>query len=466
VLVLGLIVDDDGRKMSKSQGNIIDPWSLIDTHGADALRWQMLTDGSPWVNRRVGDESVGMVVRRFLLTLWNTAVFFTTYAAIDGWTPATSKAPAVGDRDVMDRWILAELADAVEGVDQALWRYDTTTAGTRLSQFADDLSNWYVRRTRRRFWSPDAADSPDKDAAFATLHECLTTLITLLAPMTPFVADELYEQLVRAVDDDAPDSVHLCDFPRAQPSHRDDSLRAAMHTARQVVTVGLAARNEAGIGVRQPLARALVTMPDRSGWEWVAGVVADELNVKAIDIPDSSGETITIRLKPNFRALGPAFGKDTVAVAAALGAAPADQIVAQLRDTGQVTLKVGTRRVAVTSDQVHIIEEPRTGWTVASDAGFSVALDVTIDRDLRLEGLARELVRALNDLRRRFDLALDQRIRLHIAVDGDLAAALHAHRAAIAADVLAVAVDDSPAMDAGTELTVAGHALRVAVEPE
>jgi isoleucyl-tRNA synthetase len=464
VLCLGLIVDDDGRKMSKSQGNIIDPWSLIDTYGADALRWQMLTDGSPWVNRRVGDESVGMVVRRLLLTLWNTAVFFTTYAALDGWSPVTSSAAAVADRDVMDRWVLAELADVVGVVDQALWRYDTTTAGARLSQFIDDLSNWYVRRTRRRFWSPDGAGSPDKDAAFATLHECLTTLVVLLAPFTPFIADELHEHLVGAVDADAPDSVHLCDFPQAQSSHRDDGLRAAMQGARQVVTLGLAARNDAGIGVRQPLARALATMPDSGGWAQVAGVVADELNVKALDVPESSADTVSVHLRPNFRALGPGFGRDTSSVAAAITAAPAEEVAAALRETGQATLEVDGRPVIVTSDQVQVIEEPRTGWTVASEAGYSVALDVTINTDLLLEGLARELVRALNDLRRSLDLPLDQRINLRVDTSGDMLAALVAHRNAIAAEVLAVDIDLG-AVDGGTDIAVAGHPVRVTVQP-
>jgi isoleucyl-tRNA synthetase len=461
VLCLGLIVDDHGRKMSKSKGNIIDPWSLIDAHGADALRWQMLTDGSPWGNRRVGDASVGEVVRTFLLTLWNTAVFFTTYAALDGWTPATP-APAVAERDVMDRWILAELADVVDAVDGALWRYDTTTAGQRLTRFTDDLSNWYVRRTRRRFWSSDAADAPSRAAAYATLHECLVTLVTLLAPFTPFIADELYERLVLAVDGDAPDSVHLCDFPRARAAHRDDGLRSAMRGARKVVTLGLAARNDAGIAVRQPLRRGLVTMPDPDGWSQVAGVVAEELNVKALEIPESSAGAVTVRLKPNFRALGPVFGRDTAAVAAAIGAAPAERTAAELRARGQATLDVDSRQVVVDGDQVSIIEEPRTGWTVAGDAGYSVALDITIDRDLLLEGLARELIRAFNDLRRRLDLPLDQRIRLRVDAGGDVADALAVHRDAIAAGVLAV---DIAAADGGdTEVTVAGRTLQATVE--
>ena len=463
VLVLGLIVDDYGRKMSKSVGNIVDPWSLIDAHGADALRWQMLTDGSPWVNRRVGDATVSEVVRKFLLTLWNTAVFFSTYAALDDWTPAASAAPPVSERDVMDRWILAELADTVDIVDATLERYDATTAGRRLTQFTDDLSNWYVRRNRRRFWAPDAADAPDKDAAFSTLHECLVTLTAMLAPFTPFVADELYEQLVRSVDPEAPESVHLLRFPESNPDHRDEQLRSAMDGARQATTLGLSARNEAGIGVRQPLARALVTMPDRDGWQRVADVVADELNVKSLEIPESSTETVTLRLKPNFRSLGPVFGRQTPDVARAIEHADAPSTAQALRDNGKADVDVDGGTVTITTDQVQILEEPRTGWVVASDAGWSVALDVTVDDALRREGLAREWIRALNDLRKAHDFALDQRIRVQVAASGELAAALDAHRATIAEDVLAIAVDDSPRGD--EEVQIAGAIAHVTLEP-
>ena len=462
VLVLGLLVDDAGRKMSKSLGNIVDPWALIANHGADALRWQLLTDGSPWVNRRVGDATVGEVVRKFLLTLWNTTVFFSTYASLDGWTPEASTAPAARDRDVMDRWILAELADTVDVVDAALERFDATTAGRRLTQFTDDLSNWYVRRSRRRFWSAEGAQAPDKDAAFATLHECLVTVSALLAPFVPFVADELYEHLVRSVDADAPDSVHLLRFPTADPDHRDNELRTAMSGARQAATLGLAARNDAGIGVRQPLARALVTMPDRTGWERVAPIVAEELNVKALDVPDSSTETVRLRLKPNFRALGPVFGKRTPEVARAIEAADAETVGSALRENGAAGVAIDGDVVEVSAEQVQVLEEPRTGWMVASDAGWSVALDVTIDEDLRREGLAREWVRALNDLRKQRDLDLDQRIRLAVAASGDAAAALLAHRDTIAQEVLAVELVET---DSGqTELEVAGHAVGVTLE--
>ncbi|MDP8932551.1 MAG: isoleucine--tRNA ligase, partial [Actinomycetota bacterium] len=224
VLCLGHIVDEQGRKMSKSLGNVLDPWELLDRSGADAMRWLMLTEGSPWLNRRVGPHLLDDIVRRFLLTVWNTHYFFTTYATIDGYQLG-EPAPPVGERHVMDRWVLAELADVCDDVDRCLERYDVTTAGRRLERFVDDLSNWYVRRTRRRFWKAIADDRADKAAAYATLHTCLATLARLLAPFTPFVADQLWEDLVVSQDPRAPVSVHLTDFPTPPREWRDEGLK-------------------------------------------------------------------------------------------------------------------------------------------------------------------------------------------------------------------------------------------------
>ena len=464
VLVLGHIVDADGRKMSKSVGNVLNPWDVVASHGADALRWLMLTDGSPWVNRRVGEGPLDEVVRKILLTLWNTHYFFMTYARLDDWTPETSRAPGVGERDVMDRWVLADLADTVAIVDAALETYDTTTAGRRLAAFVDDLSNWYVRRSRRRFWAPE--DAPGKDAAFATLHECLVTVAALLAPFTPFIADELYEQLVFDVDTGAPESVHLLDFPRPDEDAVDDDLRTAMAAARVVTELGRRARNDAQIPVRQPLAQALVTLPDeaRAHWPAVAAVVAEELNVKELSVPESSEETVSFRLKPNFRALGPDFGKRTPVVARAIEAADAGGLAALLRADGAAQIDVNGDSVTVTSEQVTVLEESRTGWQVTSDGAYSVALDLTIDETLRREGLARELVRALNDLRKRRDFRLDQRIAVELAVDGDLAAAVREHAETVAAEVLATRFARGDA-EGGERLEVGGFDALVRVEP-
>ena len=442
VLCLGHIVDSDGRKMSKSVGNILDPWELVDSRGADALRWLLLTEGSPWVARRVGTQLLDEVVRKFLLTVWNTYYFFTTYALIDGWSPATSQAAPVADRPVMDRWILAELAETVRAVDAGLETFDSTNAGKAIATFVDNLSNWYVRRSRSRFWAADTDDAiaGDKDAAFATLHECLVTLTALLAPFTPFVADELYDNLVRSVDDGAPDSVHLLDFPVPDPAAIDDDLRAAMTGARRIVELGRRARNDAKIGVRQPLHRALVNLPagERAAWSAVADVVASELNVKQMDVAEGSEGTVTYRLKPNFRALGPTFGKRTPVVAAAIEAADAAAVATALRDTGSATVQVEGETVTVAADQVQVIEESSTGWQSASDGPHGVALDLTIDDALRREGLARETVRALNDLRKRRDLALSDRIRLRLGASDELAEALREHSATIASEVLAI----------------------------
>ncbi len=473
VLCLGHIVDADGKKMSKSLGNVLDPWDLIESRGADALRWLLLTDGSPWVARRVGTELLDEVVRKFLLTLWNTYYFFVTYARIDGWAPDVSQEPPVAQRPVMDRWVLAELADTVRAVTQALDGFDTTTAGRRLAGFVDDLSNWYVRRSRARFWAADppggapatGAVSVDKDAAFSTLHECLVTVSALLAPFIPFVADELYENLVAAVDSQAPDSVHLLDLPVPDADADDDELRAAVAAARRIVELGRRARNDAAIPVRQPLRAALVTLPvaDRARWSDVAGVVADELNVKTIQVPDNAAGTVTVVLKPNYRALGPVFGPRTPAVARAIERADSERVAGALQAAGSAEIDVDGEPVTVTPSQVQVQEESRSGWQVARDGPYSIALDLEVGADLRREGLARELVRALNDLRKRLGLALDDRVRVELAADDDVGAAVDEHAETIAAETLAVELGRGPA-DGGEPVDVGGQAVRVRLE--
>ena len=460
VLCLGLIVDPEGKKMSTSRGNVVDPWEIIAAHGADALRWRLLAGGSPWAEQRMGHEPVAEVVRRFLLTLWNTYYFFVTYARIDGWTPA-SPAPPVAERPVMDRWVLAELADTIRATDAALETYDTSAAGREIEQFVDGLSNWYVRRSRNRFWSSESAAAADKAAAFATLHTCLVELTQLLAPFTPFLADELHEGLVRTVDPSAPDSVHLCDFPTPDASVANPELRLAMATARRVVELGRRARNDARIGVRQPLRAALVMLPAaaRAGWSEVADVVAAELNVRSLELPADAEAIVVHRLKPNFRSLGPTFGKRTPEVARAIEDADAERVAAALASQGETRVSVGEEQVTITSAHVQVLEEARTGWQVASDGPYAVALDTELDDELRAEGRAREFVRAVNDLRKTAGLDLADRIVLSVDAEGDAARALAAHRDWICGEVLATqwregAPPDSPSVELGDGSTV------------
>ncbi len=471
--VLGHIVDEDGRKMSKSAGNVLDPWELIEQHGADALRWLMFAEGNPWVNRRVSHALLEDVVRRFLLTVFNTHVFFVTYAAIDGFSLDTEP-PPVADRPASDRWVLAELAALSDTVDTALDRYDVSSATRALERFVDDLSNWYVRRNRRRFWKAAGDDPADKAAAYHTLHTCLTTLAQLLAPFVPFLADHLWQDLVVSQDPDAPVSVHLSDFPAPPDAWRDPDLQAAMATARRVVELGRQARTNSAVRVRQPLARALVTVPEaeRAGLAGLLDEVADELNVKVIELSDGTGELVQRTLTPNFRQLGPVFQRQAPQVGAAiraLGPDDAARIAETLDAEGAAELDLDGQPAVITADMVEVVTAPLTGWALASEAGTSFALDTEVTRELAVEGAARELVRAVNELRKASGLALDDRIELVVSVTpADLDAELDAAGlyALIAREVLATALHRQPVADGTSiplgELGTALVALRVA----
>ncbi|MEX2324680.1 MAG: isoleucine--tRNA ligase [Nitriliruptoraceae bacterium] len=460
-LCLGHIVDEDGRKMSKSTGNVIDPWELIDKHGADALRWLMFAEGNPWVSRRVGHQLLEDVVRRFLLTLWNTHVFFLTYAKIDGFS-LEGAPPPLEQRPASDRWILAELADVVTVVDTALDRYDVSTSTRRLERFVDDLSNWYVRRNRRRFWK-SVADAPDdKMAAYHTLHTCLVTLARLLAPFTPFIADRLWHDLqVIPTGGQAPSSVHLTDFPQVDDRWRNDELRRAMGTARRLVELGRQTRNDSGVRVRQPLGRALISVGEhqQAGLSELVDDIADELNVKQVEISGGTEDLVSYALKPNFRALGPAFASRAPHVAQAIGEITPSEAaqIAQQIGAGPVTIDVDGSPTEVTADMIDVVRTPKTGWELARDGALAFALDTTLTRELQVEGALRDIIRAVNDHRKVRNLALDARIELTLQIDDELAHDLQSQRLLdeIAREVLATKVainvpsTDAVAVDLG-----------------
>jgi isoleucyl-tRNA synthetase len=441
VVVLGHIVDRDGRKMSKSLGNVLDPFELLDRYGADPLRWFMLAGGSPWVSRRLAPEVLEEVTRSFFLTLWNTYGFFSLYAGLSGFDPTS---PASAAPSALDRWILAELADTVREVTERLEAYDPAISGRRLTTFVDDLSNWYVRLSRRRFWRGAGEDS---EAAFRTLWTCLKTLSLLLAPYTPFLAERLWQGLVVSVDPGAPDSVHLADWPEPDAAADDPELRAAMAEVRRLVGLGRQARTDAKVKVRQPLARALVTVPAERRGE-VAGLldlVAAELNVKRVGFASGEDGLVAYRLVPNFRALGPRFGRQAPAVAAAVREADAGELAPRLQAGERAELEVpGVGPVELGPDEVGVAEEPVTGWRVVREGGASVALDLTVTPELRLEGLARELVRAVQDLRKDAGLKVSDRIELAVEAPGEVAEAVRAHGDYLQAETLAVALHDSP----------------------
>ncbi|MQY02308.1 isoleucine--tRNA ligase [Actinomadura macrotermitis] len=447
VLCLGLILAEDGRKMSKHLGNVLRPIPLMDQHGADALRWYMLAAGLPWASRRIGHAGLEEIVRKVLLTYWNTASFFVLYAnaaASQGraWTPdRLAEAPAPADRPLLDRWALAELHRTTGEVTEALEQFDTARAGRRLAEFVDDLSNWYVRRSRRRFWQ--GAETPEGAAAFATLYECLETLTRLMAPMVPFITDHVWD-VIRT--EDAPSSVHLADWPKVDQDLLDARLTGQMALVRRLVELGRSARAASSVRTRQPLGRALV---GASGWAdlpaELRGQIADELNVQGFEeLASVGGDLVEYEVKPNFRELGKRYAKDTPKVAKAVTAADPAALVAALRADGAATVAAeGVGPVELAPGDVIVTERPRSGWAVESAGGETVALDLTVTPGLRRAGLVREAVRLIQEARKATGLEVTDRIELWWRAAGDdLAEALRAHGAEVAAEVLAVAAHE------------------------
>ncbi|MET7667910.1 isoleucine--tRNA ligase [Micromonospora luteifusca] len=433
VVCLGHILAEDGRKMSKHLGNILEPIPLMDQHGADAVRWFMAAVGSPWAARRVGHSALQEVVRKVLMTYWNTVAFQTLYGRTAGWSPSGDD-PVPADRPVLDRWVLSELNMLVQQVDAAMAAFDTHQAGRLLAAFVDDLSNWYVRRSRRRFWRGDRA-------ALATLHEALSTLTLLLAPLTPFISERVWQDLVVAVDPEAPQSVHLAAYPSADESLIEPALSGQMALTRRLVELGRAARADSGVKVRQPLDRALVSA---SGFgELPADLLAEiaaELNVGSIAaVGDTSGSLVDTTVKANFRTLGKRFGKTVQQVASAIAAADAAALKDSLRESGSATVLVGGEPVLLGPDEVVVVETPREGWTVASDAGATLALDLQLTPELRRAGVARDAIRQIQEARKSSGLEVTDRVVLrYVATREDTALALVEHRNVVAEEVLAV----------------------------
>jgi isoleucyl-tRNA synthetase len=456
VVCLGLVMDAQGRKMSKHLGNVIEPMGLLDAHGADAVRWFFAASGSPWGQRRVGTGALDEIVRKVLLTYWNTASFLVLYANAAGapgrpgaaWTPEdAAAAPAPPARPLLDRWLLSEVHACVRDVTASLEAFDTAAAGRRLAGLIDDLSNWYVRRSRRRFW--DGPGSADGAAAFATLHAALVAVTLMLAPLTPFLADALWGVLRPA---DGPESVHLASWPSDDPSLISPALCGEMALARRLVELGRSARSAAAVRTRQPLSRALVGAAGFAALPAeLRDLVAEELNVHSLSPLDAAGgELVSYTVKPEFRSLGRRFGSDTQAVAAAVRAAdPAGLAHAVAGAPGTVTVDVPSLGpVTLTAADLVVTQAPLEGWGVATADGETVALDLSVTEALRLEGYAREVIRLIQEARKSSGLAVTDRIAVRWrATDPGVAAALSAHGPLIAGEVLAV----SFAAGAGTD---------------
>jgi isoleucyl-tRNA synthetase len=451
VVCLGLILDKDGKKMSKSLGNIVEPWSVIDQFGADAFRWYFFTSKQPWDGYRFDTEVIGEGVRLFLRQLWNTYAFFQLYTVEEG---------VQGTETELDRWIRSRLAATVAEVTERLDDFDATFGGRAIGAFVDDLSNWYVRRSRPRFFAGDPG-------AFATLQECLLTVVKLLAPFTPFVSDAIYEGLTTD-DPGRLDSVHLEDWPVAGP--RDVELEEQMSIARDAVRLGLKARGQSKIKVRQPLREAVIVAGDREREAIAAhdGMIREELNVKSLRFIGSADELGSHTLKANYRTLGPRFGKDMPSVAQAVAALDPVHVAEAFRQGRSVGVFIGGHEHELTADDVTLVMQPLEGYEIEREGSHAVALDLTIDDALRGEGWAREVVRAVQNLRKDSGLNIGDRIALALEGDETLVAAAREWEAWIAGEVLATTVsyDGAAAGEAvgRTDVTIDGQALHVAIQ--
>jgi isoleucyl-tRNA synthetase len=433
VVCLGLILDEQGRKMSKSLGNVVVPWEVIDAYGADAFRWYFFTSKYPWDGYRFSLETIGEAVRQFLLPLWNTYSFYVLYANAGGVDAVRDLPPGnlAGAEGALDRWVLSRLQATVQVVRERLDNFDATGGGRALMAFVEELSNWYVRRSRRRFWDGDPA-------AFATLRECLVTVSKLLAPFCPFVADEIYDNL--------------------------DALEEAMAVARETVRLGLGARGQAKLKVRQPLRAAIVvaTGAERDAIERLGEIVREELNVHELRFVSDADELGQVEVKPNYRSLGPRFGKHMPQAAAAVAGLDPTHVAASVREGRPVAISVGGHDHELTAADLLISMKPLEGYQVEREGSHAVALALSVDDELRVEGWAREIVHTVQAARKSAGLEISDRIRLTLDGDASLLDAGRAHQAYIAGEVLAVDVSYE-SLNAVEPATIDGLALKVGV---
>jgi isoleucyl-tRNA synthetase len=444
VVCLGLILDEDGRKMSKSLGNAVEPWEVINRYGADALRWYFFTSKYPWDGYRFSLETIAEATRQFLLPLWNTYAFYVLYANANGPAPDGSQPTE------LDRWIHSRLQATVAAVTERMDAFDATGAGRTIAAFVEELSNWYVRRSRRLFWDGSWA-------AFETLRDALLTVAKLLAPFCPFLADEIYDNL-----DGAEHSVHLCDFP--VPGERDQKLEQEMAVARETVSLGLRARSQANIKLRQPLHAAVVVATgfERDAIERLAELVRDELNVRELRFVSEADELGEVEVKPNYRTLGPRFGKQMPLVAAAVAGLDPAHVAAALRNNEPVSISVAGRDHELSAEDLLVSMKPLEGYQVEREGSHAVALELHVDDVLRDEGWAREIVHHVQGARR--DAGFDVTDRISLTIDGDaqLLQAARAHQDYLAGETLATTVGYE-SLDGLEPVSIDGLELRVAV---
>ena len=466
VISNGLVLDKNGNKMSKRLGNAVDPFSTIEKYGSDPLRWYMITNSSPWDNLKFDVEGIEEVRRKFFGTLYNTYSFFALYANVDGFEYKEADVP-MSDRPEIDRWILSVLNTLIKEVDTCYNEYEPTKAGRLISDFVNDnLSNWYVRLNRKRFWG--GGFTQDKLSAYQTLYTCLETVAKLMAPIAPFYADRLYGDLIGATGRDNVVSVHLAKFPEYNEKMVDKELEAQMQMAQDVTSMVLALRRKVNIKVRQPLQCIMIPIVDeaqKAHIEAVKALIMSEVNVKEIKFVDGAAGVLVKKVKCDFKKLGPKFGKQMKAVAAAV-AEMSQEAIAELEKNGRYTLNLDGAEAIIETADVEIFSEDIPGWLVANEGKLTVALEVTVTEELRREGIARELVNRIQNIRKSSGFEITDKIKITLSKNPQTDDAVNEYNGYICNQVLGTSLTLADEVKGGTELNFDDFSLFVNVVKE
>ncbi len=460
VIVLGLVQDENGQKMSKSKGNAVDPFDALKNLGADAIRWYFYTNSAPWLPNRFHDKAVVEGQRKFMGTLWNTYAFYILYADIDKFNPKEHTLD-YSKLNVMDRWLLSRLNTLIKTVDNYLDTYQIPEAGKALQTFVDELSNWYVRRGRERFWKQTGDD--DKVNAYMTLYTALETFIKLAAPMIPFITEDIYQNLVRTVDSSAPESIHLCDYPVADESMIDKDLENYMDEVLKVVALGRAARNTANIKNRQPLGKMFVGVPRVLPEEYLE-IIEEELNIKNVEFVDDSSSYVSYSFKPQLKTLGPKYGKLIGAIRNALQSLDGSKAKAELDSSGAILINADGNEISLAAEDLLIETVQKEGYMAESDSGITVILDTNLTPELIEEGYVRELTSKIQDMRKKAGFEVTDTIKIYYDGNDKIAGILNANKDGIGKDVLATEMIAGTGGSYTAELDINGEKVTMGVE--
>ncbi len=466
VLVMGHILDEKGIKMSKHKGNILDPWKVLNEQGADAMRWYLYVASPPWSPSRFYQDAVSEAQRRFLGTLWNVYSFFVLYANIDEFDPRKYSLDPE-DRSELDRWLLSRINSVNKQIRKYMNDLDITDAARTMESLIDDISNWYVRRCRERYWKSEMDN--DKIAAYLTLYEALVTFIKMAAPFVPFITEELYQNLVLTPYPEEPASIHLCDFPEVKEEFIDEILEHKMELARKIVELGRAARNKGKIKNRQPLQKMMVQLRnfnDRALVLNLSDIIKEELNIKEIEYIDVAEEYFTYMVKPRFDLLGPKYGKLMSGIAKEIAAAEPMELIKRARENGQVVINVNGENITILENELDIRAQDKEGFCAEGEGGYYVVLDTTITPDLMLEGFARELVSKIQNMRKEAGFKVEDKICLYYLGDDIIDEVLEKHGEEIKTDTLSIAIERvfPPEDSFARECDINGHKVNIGVK--